>query len=272
MKIVCVGDSGIDHYLPSNDILVGGISANFARHAMREFPLDDEVHLISAVGSDDAAKIVLSALKSTKIKCHISLLKGQTPVQHIEVQVDGERRFVRYEEGVLRQFRFGPADRALIASSDLLIAPVYLQITDLFDKLMTIQTAGKVCVDFADFLQKPDFQLLERHLENIDIGFFGLSPSNEAIMAKLQRIARDHDKLFIVTLGAAGSIALRRGDAVRQPAIDVDRVIDTTGAGDAFAAGFLSHYCHGSSLDDSLAKGSRVAAGVVQHFGGITKY
>ena len=272
MKIVCVGDCGIDHYLPSNDKLFGGISANFARHARRHFPQEDVVHLISAIGNDKHAAIVLSCLESSGIEQHIARLEGDTPVQFIEVQPDGEREFVRYDEGVLREFALQPANIALIAASDLLVAPVYLQIVGLFDQLMSIQTMGKISIDFADFLQLPDFGLLEKYIADIDIGFFGLSTSDREIIDALQILAKEHDKLFVITLGANGSILLRNGEPIECAAISVDEVVDTTGAGDAFAAGFLSHYCHGGSLDDSLAKGARVAAGVVQHFGGISAY
>jgi fructoselysine 6-kinase len=272
MKIVCVGDCGIDHYLPSNDKLVGGISANFARHARRHFPQKDDVHLVSAVGNDNHAASVLSCLESSGIEHHIARLEGDTPVQFIEVQPDGEREFVRYDEGVLREFVLQPANIALIAASDLLVAPVYLQIVGLFDQLMSIQTTGKVAIDFADFLQHPDFRLLDKHLDHIDIGFFGLSSSDREIIAALRIRAKEHDKIFVITLGANGSMLLRNGEPIECAAKSVGEVVDTTGAGDAFAAGFLSHYCHDGSLDDSLAKGARVAAGVVQHFGGITDY
>ena len=74
MKIVCVGDCGIDHYLPSNEISFGGISANFAHHARREFPATDVIQLISVTGNDDAAQIVTDGLAATGIECHITRL------------------------------------------------------------------------------------------------------------------------------------------------------------------------------------------------------
>ena len=104
MKIVCVGDCGVDHYLPSGELFFGGITANFARNAQQAFRIDDEVQIISAVGDDDGAELVLSSLADTGIDCHIARLPGTTPVQYIEIQPDGERQFVRYEEGILRNF------------------------------------------------------------------------------------------------------------------------------------------------------------------------
>ena len=269
MNIVCIGDCGIDHYLPSNDRFFGGITANFARHARREFPAADVVHLISAVGDDDGARLVLGALEDSGIECHISQLPGSTPIQYIEVQPDGERKFVRYVAGVLRDFRLGDDDKRLIRRCDLLVAPVYLQIVGLFDELMSVRKSGLTSIDFADFLQHPDFDLLERHIDGIDIGFFGLATEDAATIKRIEKLARKSGKLLVITLGAGGSRAYHGAVRFDCPAVAVARVVDTTGAGDAFAAGFLSRYCHGQDIDESLASGARVAAMVVQRQGAM---
>lgn len=267
MRIVCVGDCGVDHYLPENRLLPGGITANFARHARRVFPARDSVAIVSAVGDDDGAALVLSALEDTGIECHIKALPGITPIQYIEVQPDGERQFVAYEAGVLRDLRFGDAERRIIAACDLLVAPVYLQIVGLFDELMSIRPAGRSAIDFADFLQHPDFSLLDRHIGRIDVGFFGLTADDRRTIDAIAERAARHDRLFVVTLGAAGSLALGRGARITVPAVPVADVVDTTGAGDAFAAGFLSRWCHGSDIQSALEHGARVASRVVGRVG-----
>jgi len=267
VKIVCVGDCGIDHYLPSGKQRFGGITANVARQVRKQFPTSDEVHIVSCVGDDDGAGLVLSSLEAMDIDCHIQRRTGATPVQYIEIQENGEKNFVRYEEGVLRDFAFAPDARALIAASDLLIAPVYLQIIDLFDDLMSIETAGLTAIDFADFLLHPDFELLDRHLDKIDVGFFGLSTNDVAAISHLQRLARETGKLFVVTLGADGSRAFTGDKCFDCPAIAVDKVVDTTGAGDAYAAAFLARYCQGDEIIESMQYGGEVAADVVTKLG-----
>ena len=269
MNIVCFGDCGVDHYIPSDEIRFGGITANFARHARRQFHPEDIVQIISAVGNDHGAKLVLDALKDSGIDCHISKLKGTTPVQYISVQPDGERTFVRYDPGVLNDFRIGDKEIQIIQAADLLVAPVYLQIVGLFDELMSIKTSGRMSIDFADFLQHPDFELLEKHVARIDIGFFGLSVDDTATISRIEDLANQHDKLFVVTLGANGSCAFFGDTRFDCPAIKVDEVIDTTGAGDAFAAGFLSKHGHGAGIDDCLQAGSVLAATVVSKQGAI---
>ncbi len=267
MKVVCVGDCGIDHYQPSGERRFGGITANVARHARKQFPLDDEIHIVSCVGDDDGADLVLSSLATTDIDCHIRQMPGATPVQFIEIGENGEKNFIRYDEGVLRDFSFGPDELEIITDCALLIAPVYLQIVDLYDDLMAIQTKGLVAIDFADFLQHPDFELLERHIDRINIGFFGLSATDEDTIAAVRELAVKHDKLFVVTLGAEGSRAFIGRKCFDCPAVPLREVVDTTGAGDAYAAAFLSRYCHGDDIAESMHHGAEVAAKVVSKLG-----
>lgn len=271
MNIVCVGDCGIDHYLPNNEKRVGGISANFARHARQCFRPDDDIHLVTAVGNDAHADVVVHALAGTEIICHIDRLEGETPVQYIELLENGERDFVRYVEGVLQDFRLGKEARQLVTESDLLVVPVYLQISDMFDDLISIPTHGQTSVDFADFSTHPDFGLIDSCRDNFDIGFFGLSAEENTLISTLETYASDNDKLLIITLGPAGSIAFYKGRKYECAANSVERVIDTTGAGDAFAAGFLSCFCCGNDVDESLRAGAGRAATVIQSRGTVPR-
>ena len=267
MKVVCVGDCGVDHYLPSGEQRFGGITANFARHAREGFRTDDEVHIVSCIGDDGGADLVRSSLAATDIECHISTTQGATPTQYIELEADGERNFVRYDAGVLSNFAFSRKQREIIAGSSLLVAPVYLQIVDLFYELLSIETGGLTAIDFADFQQHPDFALLEDNIDTVDIGFFGLSVDEPAAAERIASLAAKHDKLFVITLGANGSRAFHGARQSECDAVPVGEVVDTTGAGDAFAAGFLSRYCHGADVDTSMQHGAQLAATVVAKLG-----
>ena len=72
---------------------------------------------------------------------------------------------------------------------------------------------------------------------------------------------------LVVTRGAAGAMAVEHGRRVAIPAIPVARVVDTTGAGDLFAAGFLAARCHGHPIERCLETGALAAAEVISHFG-----
>jgi sugar/nucleoside kinase (ribokinase family) len=72
---------------------------------------------------------------------------------------------------------------------------------------------------------------------------------------------------LIVTRGAAGAIAIEGGKRTQVPAAHVDKVVDTTGAGDLFAAGFLAARCLGHGTERCLEAGALAAAEVISHFG-----
>ena len=70
-----------------------------------------------------------------------------------------------------------------------------------------------------------------------------------------------------LTRGAAGSVAVAGGERVVVPAEPVDKVLDTTGAGDLYAAGFLFGLSQGRPLDDCARLGGLAAAEVISHYG-----
>ena len=74
-------------------------------------------------------------------------------------------------------------------------------------------------------------------------------------------------KTLVVTHGAAGANALHGGQRVSVPAVPVEAVVDTTGAGDLFAAGFLAARAKGADLEKCLTTGAIAAAEVISHYG-----
>jgi len=76
-----------------------------------------------------------------------------------------------------------------------------------------------------------------------------------------------HVATVVITRGAHGAVAVERDYVVEVAATPVDRIVDTTGAGDLFAAGFLAGRCRGRPLRGCLETGSIAAAEVISHFG-----
>ena len=72
---------------------------------------------------------------------------------------------------------------------------------------------------------------------------------------------------LVVTRSEKGAIAIQNGVRAEVAAEPVEKVIDTTGAGDLFAAGFLAGQSEGRSLGDSLTMGSVCAAEIISHYG-----
>jgi sugar/nucleoside kinase (ribokinase family) len=84
-----------------------------------------------------------------------------------------------------------------------------------------------------------------------------------AAIARLQPLV----STLIVTRGPAGALAIERGRRVEIAAAPVEKVVDTTGAGDLFAAGFLAARCRARPLERCLEAGALAAAEVISHFG-----
>ncbi|MDR6787016.1 sugar/nucleoside kinase (ribokinase family) [Sphingomonas sp. BE138] len=96
-----------------------------------------------------------------------------------------------------------------------------------------------------------------------EIMFLTQTDSVDAAVAAVQAKV----PLVVVTLAERGAMAIAGGERVVVPAQPIDKVVDTTGAGDLFAAGFLHGQARGKSLEASLTLGAICAAEVIQHFG-----
>lgn len=77
----------------------------------------------------------------------------------------------------------------------------------------------------------------------------------------------DYDNLFAMTRSEKGSVIRHGRQTIVQPATRVDTIIDTTGAGDAYCAGFLYGWTHGKDLGTSAALGTYCATRVIQQVG-----
>jgi sugar/nucleoside kinase (ribokinase family) len=77
----------------------------------------------------------------------------------------------------------------------------------------------------------------------------------------------DHDTLFVMTRSEKGSVIMHAGRTIVQPATPVATIVDTTGAGDAYTAGFLYGYTQKKSLEDCARLGTFCATQVIQQVG-----
>jgi len=266
VRVTAVGDCGVDRYLNLGRDRPGGITLNFAAHARRLFPASDMVGVVTALGTDHEAGLVRRAIAALGLDACEAELEGATSIQYIDRDPSGEKIFFRYEQGVLGGFRLGA--REVIARSDVLMAVVYSQIEGFFDSVMDAPSPGLRAVDFGDLAGVTGGTgIVERYRDRFHVGFFGLAAGEGAVIDELERLARRHRRLLVVTLGAQGSVALGGERRLACPAVEVSRIVDTTGAGDTFAAGFLREYCASSDVERGLVRGAREAAATVQRVG-----
>jgi sugar/nucleoside kinase (ribokinase family) len=136
------------------------------------------------------------------------------------------------------------------------------------------QAGGKVAFTLSDTF------CIDRHRDGfndlIDSGRVDILFANQAEIEALAAIAHLESAVeaiapkvetLVVTRSEHGALAIRGDERVEVPAQPVSQVVDTTGAGDLFAAGFLTGYAKGKSLEDSLRLGAIAAAEVIQHYG-----
>ncbi len=83
--------------------------------------------------------------------------------------------------------------------------------------------------------------------------------------------ARRHSAITAVTMSEQGALVADDSRAYRIEALPVEQVVDTTGAGDAFAAGFLHGVLEGLALPDAARRGAELAARVITHPGAREK-
>ena len=81
------------------------------------------------------------------------------------------------------------------------------------------------------------------------------------------QVLRDKCPLAVVTRSKQGSVVITADDYIEVPALPVDPIIDATGAGDMYAAGFLYGLTHGKSLEQCAEIGTICAAEVIMHMG-----
>ena len=171
-------------------------------------------------------------------------------------------------------------DRALIADAAYLYIEGYLW--DPEEPRAAMRAAIQVARDAGRkiaFTLSAEF-VIDRHRADfhalIDAGLVDILFANEAEVMSLTETTdveaaivavQDRVETLVVTLSEKGALAVRGGERTTVPAEPVQQVVDTTGAGDLFAAGFLHAQAQGRDLERSLKLGALCAAEIIGHFG-----
>ncbi|MGZ4792479.1 MAG: adenosine kinase [Ilumatobacteraceae bacterium] len=132
-------------------------------------------------------------------------------------------------------------------------------------RLVSLTLSDSFCVD----RHRDDFRALVT--DEVDLLFGNeaelLSLYQVESMDEALRAVRADCTLAVITVGADGCMVVTRDDVLHAPAQPVGQVLDTTGAGDLFAAGFLYGYTRRRPLADCAHYGAIAAAEVISHVG-----
>ncbi len=236
---------------------------------------------IGQVADDQFGKVFAHDIRAAGIDFDTPMREDDPPTGRclIFVTPDGERTMNTF----LGAGQFLPAaalDEDLIASAAILYLEGYLWDPEEPRKAMrrAIEVARNAGRKVA-FTASESF-VIDRHGDDfrdlIENGRIDILFVNESELATLTGESDFEDGIaavagkvpvLVATRSEKGAIAIANGERAEVAAEPVERVVDTTGAGDQFAAGFLSGHARGAPLKECLRRGAIAAAEVISHYG-----
>ncbi len=238
--------------------------------------LRNKVGFIGKVCDDNLGKKYEEGLKKENVKYFYSKKKEQLPTGTclILVTPDSERTMCTFL-GTAGKINENDVNTDAIKQSEIIFLEGYLwdegDPKRAFDK--AINNANKVAMSLSDQFcvdrHKPHFLDLVKN--KLDITFANEQEIISLIDAKdfndVINFSKQLGKLLVITRGEKGAIAIK-GDAVAEFGVKKDlKILDLTGAGDLFAAGFLHGHINNLSLGQSLEKGTEMSSKIIQQIG-----
>lgn len=236
---------------------------------------------IGQVANDQLGEVFAHDIRAGGIAFHTPARADEPPTARclIFVSPDGQRTMNTF----LGASQFLPAealDDAQIASASVLYLEGYLWDPEEPRKAMRRAIAAARNAGRKVAFTLSDAFVIARHGDDfralIADGQIDILFANEHELAALTDI-EDFDTAIaqvaqkvptvVVTRSENGAHAISNGEHAHVPAEPIDKVVDTTGAGDLFAAGFLFGYVRGRPLGESLTLGAICAAEVISHYG-----
>ena len=236
---------------------------------------------VGQIADDQLGDIFAHDMRALGVQFDTPPLSGGLPTGRclILVTEDGQRT-MNTSPGASHQLRAEALDEALIASAAIVFLEGYLWGPELPRAAMMravriAHDAGRevaftlsesVCIagrkeGFAAMIDSGGIDLLFANEDEAMqlTGAPDLRGALDTLSAKVPTL--------VVTRGAAGALAVEKGERTQVPAFQVKKVVDTTGAGDLFAAGFLAARCKGHDLQQQLWTGAIAAGEIISHFG-----
>ena len=238
--------------------------------------LGNEVGFIGKVNDDDLGGKYEDGLKQENVKYIYSKKKEELPTGTclILVTPDSERTMCTFL-GTAGKINENDVSSDAIKQSETILLEGYLwdegEPKKAFEK--AIQSANKVAMSLSDQFcvdrHKPHF--LELVKNKLDITFANEQEIMSLIDAKsfdeVINFSKSLGKIIVLTRGEKGAVAINGDEVVECGIKEGLKIVDLTGAGDLFAAGFLHGHVNNMSLKESLDKGTEMSSKVIQQIG-----
>jgi len=238
--------------------------------------LGNKVGFIGKISDDEFGRKYEEGLIKENVEYFYSKKKEKLPtgICLILVTPDSERTMCTFL-GIAGKINEKDINIDVVKKSEIIFLEGYLwdegEPKKAFDK--AINNANKVAMSLSDLFcvdrHKPHFLNLVKN--KLDIIFANEQEIGSLIETKdideVIKFSKQLNKLVIVTRGEKGAVAIN-GDEVFESAIQKNlKIIDLTGAGDLFAAGFLNGYVNKFSIMECLEKGTEMSSKIIQQIG-----
>ena len=238
--------------------------------------LGNEVGFIGKVNDDELGSKYEDGLKQENVKYFYSKKKEELPTGTclILVTPDSERTMCTFL-GTAGKINVDDVSSDAIKQSEIILLEGYLwdegEPKKAFEK--AIKSANKVAMSLSDQFcvdrHKPHF--LELVKNKLDITFANEQEIMSLIDAKsfdeVINFSKSLGKIIVLTRGEKGAVAINGDEVVECGVKEGLKIVDLTGAGDLFAAGFLHGHLNNMSLKESLDKGTEMSSKVIQQIG-----
>ena len=238
--------------------------------------LGDKAGFIGKISDDDFGSKYEEGLKKENVEYFYSKKNEELPTGTclILVTPDSERTMCTFL-GTAGKINENDINTDAIKKSEIIFLEGYLwdegDPKKAFDK--AINNANKVAMSLSDQFcvdrHKPHF--LELVKNKIDITFANEQEIISLIEAKnfneVINFSKELNKLIVITRGDKGAVAVNGEQIVECGVKQNLKIIDLTGAGDLFAAGFLNGYINNLSTKENLERGTEMSSRVIQQIG-----
>jgi sugar/nucleoside kinase (ribokinase family) len=238
--------------------------------------LGDKVGFIGKISDDEFGKNYEEGLVKENVEYFYSKKKESSPtgICLILVTPDSERTMCTFL-GIAGKINEKDIVTNVIRKSEIIFLEGYLwdegEPKKAFDKAMN--NANKVAMSLSDLFcvdrHKPHFLNLVKN--KLDITFANEQEISSLIEAKnfeeVINFSKQLNKLLVITRGEKGAVAINGNEITESAAQQNLKIIDLTGAGDLFAAGFLHGYINKLSTKECLEKGTKMSSKVIQQIG-----